>query len=198
MSIIEPSDIGFQPAHQPRFGHAMQGTSAQSYVRQSRAARRLADLARSTPLNLQVQANWPVRSILLRILGGGMVLGSTGLWLLPDAGVDPQMSLIRIGISIAFLFVGLILLTTHHPDSQPEACFDPVRRELRILRKSRNGAPRVVLRRSYASLGGVRLSANAISVLDSDGSVLMDLPIDSADTRLRLRDQLNGALPILS
>ncbi|MFS4580050.1 hypothetical protein [Phaeobacter sp. C3_T13_0] len=193
MSIIEPSEMGFQPVQHGRSYHAGQGASSQS-----RAARRLADLARSAPLNLQVQANWQVRSILLRILGGGMVLGSMGLWLLPDAGIDPQMSLIRIGISIAFLFVGLILLTTHHPDSQPEACFDPIRRELRILRKTRNGAPRIVLRRSYSSLGGVRLSADAISVLDTDGTILMELPIESNDTRMRLRDQLSGALPIVS
>ncbi|APG47267.1 hypothetical protein [Phaeobacter porticola] len=193
MSLLEPSSMGFQPVQRGRSHHDGHGLSAQS-----RAAQRLADLARSAPLNLRVQANWPIRSILLRILGGGMVLGATGLWLLPDAGVDPQMSLIRIGISIAFLFLGLILLTTHHPDSQPEACFDPIRRELRILRKTRRGTPRIVLRRSYHSLGGVRLSAHAISVLDADGSVLMELPIDSNDTCLRLRDQLSGTLPIIN
>ncbi|MFV1492476.1 hypothetical protein VWX97_16090 [Phaeobacter sp. JH18-32] len=193
MSILEPTEIGFQPMQPGRFGKVMRRASSQSP-----AARRLAHLARSAPMNLQMQANWPVRSLLLRILGGGMVMGATGLWLLPDAGFDPQMSLIRIGISVAFLFVGLILLTSHHPDSQPEACFDPIRRELRILRKTRRGAPRIVLRRSYSSLGGVRLSAHAISVLDIDGAVLMELPIDSTETRLRLRDQLSGALPIFS
>jgi len=214
MSILEPSEFGYQPVGSTPKSARSSGRAASrvDILRQpvgpladaaaanlgGRASQRIAQMARTAPMHLRLQANWQVRSVLLRLLGLSMVLGSTGLWLMPDAGVDPQMSLIRIGISVAFLFLGLILLTTHSRDPQPEACFDPIRRELRILRKGADGTPRVVMRRSYQSLGGVRLSARSIAVLDADGSTLMELPIDSNETRMRLRDQLSGALQIVS
>jgi len=161
-------------------------------------ARALGAIAGAAPLSLRFEANWKLRLVLLRVLGAAMILSSTGLWLVPGAGADPEMNLIRIGVSVAFLLVGLILMTAHEPGSQPEACFDPVRRELRVLQRDSRGRPRTVLRRGYETLGGARLTASSVQMYESDGSLLIELPVSSAGMRSHLRDQLSGAVRILT
>ena len=88
------------------------------------------------PLVVSLRPNWQLRTLLLRVLGAALVLSSTGLWLLPGADYDPDLALFKIGISVAFLFAGLVLMLVNDPDAQPDVCFDPIRRELRILQNS--------------------------------------------------------------
>ncbi|MEX0301915.1 MAG: hypothetical protein AB3N24_05780 [Leisingera sp.] len=161
-------------------------------------AGKLSAIAGAVPLRLRLEANWKVRIVLLRVLGAAMILSSTGLWLVPGAGADPEMNLIRFGISVAFLLAGLVLMTAHEPGNQPEACFDPVRRELRVLQRDSRGRPRTVLRRSYDTLGGARLTASTVQMFEGDGSLLIELPVGSAAMRSHLRDQLSGAVRILT
>ena len=161
-------------------------------------ARALGAIAGAAPLSLRFEANWKLRLVLLRVLGAAMILSSTGLWLVPGAGADPEMNLIRIGVSVAFLLVGLILMTAHEPGSQPEACFDPVRQELRILKLDKRGQPRTVLRRRYDSIGGARLTENSALFYEHDGNVLVEVPLGSAVARSQLRDQLSGAVQLFS
>lgn len=153
---------------------------------------------RAVPLSLRLEANWKLRVVLFRLLGAAMILGSTGLWLVPGAGADPEMNLIRMGISVAFLLAGLVLMTAHEPGNRPEACFDPVRRELRVLQRDSQGRPCTVLRRSYESLGGVRLTAASVQMYEVDGSLLIELPVGSAAMRSQLRDQFSGAVRFLT
>ncbi|WP_215263676.1 hypothetical protein [Epibacterium ulvae] len=80
----------------------------------------------------------------------------------------------------------------------PEICFDPDARELRLMRRSRTGEDAVLLRRSFDSLGGVRLEAKRLQVVDRDGVPLAELPIPDRKARALLRDRLSGHLPILS
>ncbi|KIC08329.1 hypothetical protein RA19_20365 [Leisingera sp. ANG-M1] len=161
-------------------------------------AAKFSAVAGAVPLSLRLEANWKLRLVLLRVLGAAMILSSTGLWLVPGAGADPEMNLIRIGISVAFLLAGLVLMTAHEAENRPEACFDPVRRELRVLQRDSRGRPRTVLRRSYDTLGGVRLTASTVQMFETDGSLLIELPVGSAAMRSHLRDQLSGAVRILT
>ncbi|OBY27530.1 hypothetical protein [Leisingera sp. JC1] len=161
-------------------------------------ARALGAISRQEPLRLRFQANWKVRVMMFRLLGAAMILSSAGLWLVQGAGADPELNLIRFGVSIAFLLAGVVLMTAHEPAARPEACFDPVRRELRVLKHDAQGSPRTVLRRSYDSLGAARLTGNAVQLFEDDGSLLIELPLDSAATRGQLRDQLSGAVKILT
>lgn len=168
------------------------------HVAGAAGANLLGALAAAAPLNLQLQANWKLRLFLLRALGAVMILSSTGLWLVPGAGADAEMNLIRLGVSVVFLLIGLVLMMAYVPGSRPEACFDPVRRELRLLQRDGRGRPRTVLRRSYDTLGGVRLTASTVQMYEADGSLLIELPVGSAAMRSQLRDQLSGAVGIFT
>ncbi|MVO14765.1 hypothetical protein [Parasedimentitalea huanghaiensis] len=161
-------------------------------------ARGLYAMAEALPLVLTFRPNWQLRSLVLRVLGAAMVLSSTGMWLMPGAAYDPEMALIKIGVSIFFLFAGIALMMINDPDSHPDAYFDPIRRELRVLQRSNKGRPRTVLRRGYDSLGSVRFKDRSVELFEIDGSLLIRLPINVGTTRQLLRDQLSGVVPILS
>ncbi|WP_278921474.1 hypothetical protein [Pseudophaeobacter profundi] len=154
--------------------------------------------ASAPPLVLGFEANWRARSVLLRGLGVAMVVGACGLWLFPGNVADPELSLLKVGAAVLIIVVGVVLMTVQDMRNQPEACFDPLHRELRILRRDGRGRPRMVLRRSYDSLGGARLSAGAVKLYERDGSLLVELPLGGAAARSQLRDQLSGAVQLLS
>jgi hypothetical protein len=155
-------------------------------------------LGAAMSMRLNFSPNWPLRSVMLRVMGAALVLSSTGIWVLPGAGHDPDLALMKIGVSVVFLFVGLILMTTNDPKSQPDAFFDPVRRELRILETARDGRSRTLLRRSYDSIGSVRFGENMVEIREADGQVLVTLPLPGLEARRQLRNQLAGTVPIIS
>lgn len=155
-------------------------------------------IAAAMPLVLNFEANWRARTVLTRALGAAMLLSASGLWLFPSTAADPELSLMKVGVSVLFFVLGLVLLTVRESRNQPEACFDPVRRELRVLHMDKRGQPRTVLRRSYDTLGGARLTEGAVQLFENDGSLLIEVPLGSAAARSQLRDQLSGAVQLFS
>lgn len=150
----------------------------------------------NVPLMIRFAPNWPVRTVLFRILGTALVVSSAAMWALPGADTGPELVLMKLGSSICFLLCGLALLMTNHADNQPDAYFDPIRRELRVLQKNNRGRPETVLRRSYDSLGSARFRERQMELYDVDGSLLMRLPIASTEIRQALRLQLCGMVNI--
>lgn len=150
------------------------------------------------PLVLNFEANWRLRTLLIKGLGAAMILSASGLWLFSSGAADPELNLIKVGVSVLFFVIGLVLMTVRDPQNQPEACFDPVRRELRVLRRDSHGQPKTVLRRSYDTIGGARLSDASVQLFENDGSLLIEVPLGSTAARSQLRDQLSGAVQLFS
>lgn len=148
------------------------------------------------PLMIAFAPNWPVRTVMFRIFGTAFILGSAGMWLMPGSVTTPDTALLKLGASIFFLLCGLALLMMHHVDNQPDAYFDPIRREVRVLQKNNRGRPQTVLRRSYDSLGSARFNDHFMELYDVDGSILMRLPIETPEIRQALRMQLSGMVNI--
>ncbi|ABF63779.1 hypothetical protein [Ruegeria sp. TM1040] len=150
------------------------------------------------PSQVTLRPGGSVSALLLRLLGGGMVLASTGLWLMPESGADPQMALIRIGVSVFLLFAGLCLLLQRDVKLPPEFHFDAQRNELRIEEMRSDGRPVVLMRRSYASLGAARFDGKVLQILETDGRLLAELPLEGRATRKLLLAQLRPHLRIVS
>lgn len=148
----------------------------------------------SPPLMLSFAPNWPVRVVIFRIIGTGFIFGASGMWMLPGSMVDKDLMLIKLGVSIFFFFCGLALLMRNHEHNQPDAYFDPIRSEVRVLQRNDRGRPQTILRRSYDSLGKAEFSSNAVELFDVDGTLLMRLLIDDASARVALRKQLGGLI----
>ncbi len=144
------------------------------------------------PLLIGFKPNWHVRVVIFRVVGTALVLGAAGMWLMPGSQGAADLVLMKLGMSVFFLFCGLALLMINHADNQPDAYFDPIRREVRILKKCNRGRPRTVLRRSYDSIGSVRFEDHTVELFGMDGSRLMELPMENAEIRHALRMQLCG------
>lgn len=150
------------------------------------------------PLILTFAPNWPIRTVLFRVTGTALVLSASGMWLMPGSQNEADMVLIKLGVSIFFFLCGLALLMRNHVDNQPDAYFDPIRGELRVLQKNNRGRPQTVLRRRYDTLGSARFSDKTVEMYDVDGSLLMRLPVENADVRHALRSQLAGQVNVTS
>jgi hypothetical protein len=144
------------------------------------------------PIMLGFEGNRAIVRILFQVVGTALILTAPAMWVLPDSLLEGDVKLMKLGVSVFFLLCGLALLMRNHVDAQPEAYFDPIRRELRVLQRNERGRPQTVLRRSYDSLGGARITARVIELWDVDGSVLMRLRIENPDVRQALRMQLCG------
>ena len=160
------------------------------------------DLTKSTEnpeapdLVLGFAPNWPIRILIFRVIGAAMVLSASGMWLMTGSSTQPDLVLIKLGMSVFFFLCGLALLMRNHQDNQPDAYFDPIRNEVRILQKNNRGKPEMVLRRSYDSLGSAGFNDDMFEMFDTDGTLLMRLPIDNAEVRASLRAQLTGLVAL--
>lgn len=152
----------------------------------------------AVPLILSFAPNWPVRKLMFRIIGTALVLSASGMWLMPGSQYGADVVLIKLGVSLFFFLCGLALLMRNHQDNQPDAYFDPIRGEVRVLQKNNRGRPQTVLRRSYDTIGSARFTENTLEMFDVDGSILMRLPIESAEIRDALRSQLSGVVNMTS
>lgn len=150
------------------------------------------------PLMIGFAPNWPVRTVIMRVVGTALIIGAAGMWVMPGSQGAADLVLMKLGTSLFFLLCGLALLMLNHADNQPDAYFDPIRREVRIVQKNHRGRPQIVLRRSYESMGSARFRSNWVEIFDMDGSLLMRLPVENADVRHALRQQLSGSLNISS
>ncbi|NIZ13294.1 hypothetical protein HCZ87_07825 [Phaeobacter sp. HF9A] len=150
-----------------------------------------------TPLLVSMRPGKSLASMLLRLLGGCMVLSAAGIWLVPGAGEDPELALLRIGVSVAFVFLGLVLLLSRESRVETEIKFDARRAELRIERILPNGCSRLLLRRGYASLGAAKVTGRSVILLEHDGRVLIELPLEGRTQRRMVCAQLGAFLPLL-
>ena len=158
----------------------------------------LPSFTEAMPLILSFAPNWPIRTVMFQIAGTALILSAPGMWVLPGSQYEAEVVLIKLGVSVFFLLCGMALLMRNHVDNQPEAYFDPIRSELRVLQKNDRGRPQTVLRRAYDSLGCVQFSNKHVELFDLDGSLLMRLPMDNAEVRNALRMQLSGVVNLTS
>lgn len=150
----------------------------------------------ATPVKLTFAPNWPVRVVMFRIIGTALIIGTASLWVLPGVTSASELVMFKLGVSVFFFFCGLALLMRNHEDNQPDAYFDPIRREVRVLQMNDRGRPQAVLRCSYDSLGRADFSKKSVELFDTDGCLIMRLMIDDAETRDALKAQLGSQVVI--
>ncbi len=157
-----------------------------------------ASYEKSVPVLIGFEPNWKVRMVLARIAGAFLIVMAFSMWLMDGSAMGTEVWPIKLAASLMFLLVGVSLLTIQILDARPDAYFDPIRREVRVLQKNENGRPQTVLRRSYDTLGGARFDDEQVELFDVDGSLLMKLPLQSADVGRALKGQLSGSVTIFA
>eukprot|EP01022_Parablepharisma_sp_SALTPOND_P030723 TRINITY_DN77259_c0_g1_i1.p2 TRINITY_DN77259_c0_g1~~TRINITY_DN77259_c0_g1_i1.p2 ORF type:complete len:227 (+),score=62.31 TRINITY_DN77259_c0_g1_i1:274-954(+) len=149
-----------------------------------------------TLLQIAFGPRYPLVPVLFRAVGVFLILAASAMWFLPGSRSETELILLKLGASLFFLLCGLALVMLHQPENAPEVCFDPIRRELRVVANSADGAPHVVLRRGYESLGQVRFYKSRVELYDFDGRLLLNLRIGDPERRAALEAQLRQLVPI--
>jgi hypothetical protein len=124
----------------------------------------------------------------MRVLGAGCVLAAFALWVAPGAMWDAEVLLMKLVMSLICALSGLALMQMFPAPDKSEIQFDAIRREVRIVDGDK---AKTILRRSYDSLGGAKVTSNVVTLWDIDGSELASFPIENDDTRRALSRQLD-------
>jgi len=151
-----------------------------------------------TPVHVGFGPRFALVPVFFRFIGTFLILVAAAMWVLPGSASDADLVLMKLGASLFFLFCGVALVMIHHEENAPEVCFDPIRRELRVLVKSADGQPHVVLRRGYDSLGRVHFHNGRVELYDFDGRLLLGLRVSDPVRRAALENQLSQLVNICS
>lgn len=139
-------------------------------------------------------APWSLKAMVLRLLGGCMVLSSTGLWLVEGAGDDAQLALVRVGLSVVLLFFGLVLMLINDPSGQPSVQFDLRAQKVRVVQKK--GNRELLLKQlSFDRVGHVKFTANTLALFQTDGTMVVEVPFADPQSRAMIEHQLAEHLP---
>ncbi|RME97280.1 MAG: hypothetical protein D6773_16010, partial [Alphaproteobacteria bacterium] len=122
----------------------------------------------AVPLLIAFAPNWPIWHILFRIAGTALMISAAAMWIMPQAQLSPDLMLFKLAISVVFFLCGLALLMVHHSDNRPDALFDPLRKEVRVMQKNNRGRLSQIMCRPYSSLGSARFRSNAVELFDID------------------------------
>lgn len=124
----------------------------------------------------------------LRLFGASFVIAAFAMWVAPGAMWQTDLLLMKLAVSVVCALIGLALIQMAPAPEKSEIQFDPIRREVRIVDGISDNP---VLRRSYDSLGGAKVSNNVVTLWDADGSELASFPISDDVTRRALSRQLD-------
>lgn len=150
------------------------------------------------PVHVAFGPRFPVVPVFFRVVGTFLILVAAAMWVLPGSTTDADLVLMKLGASLFFLFCGVAVVMVHHSDNVPEACFDPIRREFRVLVKTAAGQPRVVLRRGYDTIGRAHFQNNRVELYDFDGRLLLGLRVTDPARHAALERQLRQLVNICS
>lgn len=127
-----------------------------------------------------------------KIVGGGLLLASFGLWLEPGAQASADLLLMKMGLSLSLGFVGLAMMQTRSAYPGREVEIDTVRREVRLIRG--HGRKRAVVRSTaIRDLGKAEQLGDMVRLSAANGEPLADVSLLDPTVRTSLCGALKDA-----
>lgn len=122
-----------------------------------------------------------------RLFGVALTLAAVGLWLAPGSSWETDIMLFKLILSLTAVLAGLGLISASSAPPLPEVEIDPIRREVRLVRRQRGRAPITLQRCSFAKLAKVEHQGNCVRLWDQRGYFI-------AETNLSDRQALSSLL----
>lgn len=129
-----------------------------------------------------------------RFVGAILVLASVGIWLVPIATADAFVVIMKLLVSVSMACFGAVLVEYGRNLMSEEVHLDPLRNELRHIRKDSDGRSHVVARFDFAELKDIRMTDGFLNVIDLTGEVVLKLPAGSVENLPVLRAALGNTL----
>lgn len=136
---------------------------------------------------------WRALSGLSRFAGVVLMLAAVGIWLLSGSLWDAEMMLLRLGVSVVFMCLGLALLHAGRRTARDEIHLDQRARELRHIRRGHDGIARVRQRLALHDLAEVVIDEDRLLLRGICGRILLELSGMDRDQLLAIQQQVKAA-----
>lgn len=121
-----------------------------------------------------------------RIVGFALALAAAALWVAPGSTMESGVLLYKMILSLTSIVAGLGLMHASARPPEPEIEIDTIRREVRLVRRSRTHGDTVISRSSYADLGKVEHDGPYIKLWDAQMNLLAEVTLHDKDARRSL------------
>jgi hypothetical protein len=127
-----------------------------------------------------------VLRILQRLVGFSLALAAAALWIAPGANWEADVMLFKLILSITSIVAGLGLMHASARPAAPEIEIDTIRREVRLVRRSRVDGDTVLSRSSFTELGKAELDGPNIRLWDAQMTLIAEVTLYDQDARRSL------------
>lgn len=128
-----------------------------------------------------------------RFFGGVLVLASIGIWAVPVGAGDAGMVLMKLLVSVCLACVGALLVEAGRPGGADEVHMDTERRELRHIHRNCRGRQTLLARHDFADLADIRLRNGLLTVVSTNGAVVLQLPMETVDNMTAIQQILSNS-----
>ncbi len=136
---------------------------------------------------------WRALSGLSRFVGVVLMLAAVGIWLMSGSLWDAEMMLLRLGVSVVFMCMGLVLLHAGRRTARDEIHLDLRAGELRHVRRGHDGIARVRQQLAMRDLSEVVIDEDRLLLRGNCGQVLLELSGMDREQLLAVQQQLRAA-----
>lgn len=125
----------------------------------------------------------PVRAASV-LFGFAFIWAGAGLWLVPGLDLEPSILLAKMFLSIMMVTagVGMTQIATEKP--QCELHFDARHRQVHLVESLPRGRSHIVRTMNYENIARVSVSDRELVMLNDEGKILVELPLDGPHARL--------------
>lgn len=145
-----------------------------------------------TVIREDLESHSSARRALTACAGAALCMAAAGLWLVPSE--DAAAQLIKLFASVVMILGGLILFNgLNVEDTAPEIQIDAEKRQLRVYEYDANGGSVLQACYNIDALKELSVSKNRLRARDSDGTLVLEMPLDSEDDQKAIRDVMPNA-----
>ncbi|WP_299352973.1 hypothetical protein [uncultured Shimia sp.] len=125
----------------------------------------------------------PVRAASV-FFGFAFIWAGAGLWMVPGLDLEPSILLAKMFVSVLLVTggVGMTQIATERPHCELQ--FDPKHRQARLIEGLPRGRSHVVKTVNYEDIARVNVSDADLVMLNDEGKILVELPLDGPHARL--------------
>ncbi|MGC1495107.1 MAG: hypothetical protein WA790_04810 [Sulfitobacter sp.] len=128
-----------------------------------------------------------------RLMGVALIIAALGLWLAPGASWESDVMLFKLILSITAGLAGLGLMQSSATPQAPEVEIDTIRREVRLVRRAKDGHSDVLQRCAFAELGRVEREGAHVRLWDSSNTFLAEVSLSDRSAMSSLVSGLRDA-----
>ncbi len=126
------------------------------------------------------------------LLGAALMLAAVGLWIMPGSNVSSDVMLMKLALSVTAAGIGISLTHQSKTSKEPEIEIDTVRREVRIVQRSRKGVENLK-RMKFSDLDRADVDGNHFTLWGLGDAIIAEVDIEDPRMHRSLKSALLDA-----